>query len=282
MRASATNSRWWNFTNCWANLHYLWLARPSQQQTCTLLSFDGVWFRVVRRRQLWLPVVFEEHFVTLFMSVFLSAYSFIFCFPMWSRSMTERGTNPNSGTAPVCAGEDGNFVQILLPNRQTARVLPVVLWAVEVEKMSSSFLQSFPSSWAARMVFSIMRLNRSTSELAWGQYGVTRRCFILCMLRYDSNPSDVNCGQLSGTIFSGRPCVAKHDFIFLLMAPVVVFLTMETSGQREHESIIMRRDSPVGKGPHKSACKTLHAVAGIGDMWSGSGLGGGSRAWHEM
>ena len=80
--------------------------------------------------------------------------------------MMEWRTNPNSGTPSLCPGSDGNFVQIFLPNRRTAGVLPVVLWAVDwwlSKKMSSLFVQLFHSVWAARMVFSVVHFNRTVS-----------------------------------------------------------------------------------------------------------------------
>ena len=66
------------------------------------------------------------------------------------------------------------------------------------------------------------------------------------------------------------------------MASVVVLFIMETFGWREHESTKTRKNLSIENGPHKSVCKTLHGVAGIGDMWRGSGLGTSPWAWHEM
>ena len=41
------------------------VARSAFSATCTLLSSDGVWFQVIRRQQLRLPVLPEEYIVTI-------------------------------------------------------------------------------------------------------------------------------------------------------------------------------------------------------------------------
>ncbi|CAB4045766.1 Hypothetical predicted protein, partial [Paramuricea clavata] len=50
------------------------------------------------------------------------------------------------------------------------------------------------------------------------------------------------------------------------MTAAVVLFKMKTSGHREHESTKTRSDSPLEKGPHRSACKTVHGREGISVM----------------
>ena len=47
---------------------------------------------------------------------------------------------------------------------------------------------------------------------------------------------------------------------------------ISTAGQREHASTRTRKESPVGKRPHKSMWRACHGSVGIGDIRRGSGL----------
>ncbi len=70
-------------------------------------------------------------------------------------------------------GDSGSLILRGLPNSSSAGAIPVKQWGM------AQFLRSFygwPSTWAAHIVFSRVRIKRSACALAWGHRGVISLC----------------------------------------------------------------------------------------------------------
>ena len=103
---------------------------------------------------------------------------------------------------------------------RVAGVRLVVAWGVEryVRRKSANLCDSDRPSFSLALsdCFSVW-LKHSTSPFEAGWYGALRMCLILFRLQ---KSSDVNCGPLSETIYSGIPCVEKSFRRLVMVLPV--------------------------------------------------------------